>query len=226
MQPRQSNALQSRRTQPTQSQQRGPHHFWPRSKPALGNGGPYGPPHTQPYQASGDEPAAAALQQGARTSNFRVGHGAGAGPLPMADAVLGAAPPSEASPEDMMNTMNQLKCMIERMREKRPEEGQSLSYLPSECQDGASADARYEDHSQEIEHLRTEVENRKKEVDTVRQQLESVKRDLRQLEEANTHLQKMTTESLESLRDQLSLLLNTFPPPGDDPFAYPPLPSA
>lgn len=65
------------------------------------------------------------------------------------------------------------------MREKRPEEGQSLSYLPSGCQDGASADARYEDHSQEIEHLRTEVENRKKEVDTVRQQLESVKRDLK-----------------------------------------------
>ncbi|KAM3522460.1 hypothetical protein MY4038_008607 [Beauveria bassiana] len=224
MQARQSNGLQSRRTQP---QQRGAQNLWLRSsKPALGNGARYGPPHTQLYQASGGAPGAAALQEGARTTNFRVGHGSGTGPLPMADAMMSAAPPSDASPEDLMNTMNQLKCMIERMREKGPEESQTLSYLPSVSQDGASAAAGYEDHSQEIEYLRKETENRKKEVEAVQQELESVKRVTKQLEEANNSLEKMTTESLESLRDQLSLLLNTCPLPGDDPFAYPPLPSA
>lgn len=86
MQARQSNGLQSRRTQP---QQRGAQNLWLRSsKPALGNGARYGPPHTQLYQASGGAPGAAALQEGARTTNFRVGHGSGTGPLPYVNFTL------------------------------------------------------------------------------------------------------------------------------------------
>lgn len=65
--------------------------------------------------------------------------------------------------------------MIERMREKGQEESQTLSYLPSVSQDGASAAAEYEDHSQEIDYLRKETENRKKEVEAVQQDLESAK---------------------------------------------------
>ena len=95
--------------------------------------------------------------------------------------------------------------------------------------------------AQEIEYFRKELENCKKEVEATQQELWSVKRAMKQLEEANSSLKKMyviikkrmavanlnfrTTESLESLRDQLSLLLNACPLPEDDPFAYPPLPS-
>ncbi|KAF1738502.1 hypothetical protein CRV24_000428 [Beauveria bassiana] len=89
------------------------------------------------------------------------------------------------------------------MREKGPEDGKPLSYLPSVSQDGASAAAGYEDHDQEIEYLRKETENRKKEVEAVQQGLESVKRVTKRLEEANNSLRRW-----------------------DDPFAYPPLPSA
>ncbi|KAM3519858.1 hypothetical protein MY4038_009647 [Beauveria bassiana] len=221
MQARQSNGLQSRRAQP---QQHGTQNLWLRSKPAPGNGARYGLP--QLYQASGDAPDAAALQEDTREAGFRVGHGAGTGPLPMADAMMSAAPPSDASPEDLMNTMNQLKCMIERMREKGPEEGPPLSYLPSMRQDGASASAGYDNHGQEIEYLRKEAETRKKELKAMQQGLESIKNVTKQLEEAYNSLKKMVNESLQGLQGQLSVLINTCPLQEDDPFAYPPLPSA
>ena len=132
--------------------------------------------------------------------------------------------------------------MMERMRqEKDQEEDQPLSYLPSASQVGASAAVEYDNPSQEMDFFRKELENSKKEVVATQQELVSVKRAMKQLEEANNNLKKMyvimqkriavanlnfrTTESLESLRDQLSLLLNACPLPEDDPFAYPPLPS-
>ena len=80
MQARQSNGLQSRRTQ---LQQRGAQNLWLRSaKPAPGNAPRYGPHHTQLYQASGAAPDAAALQESARPTDFQGGHGAGTGLLP------------------------------------------------------------------------------------------------------------------------------------------------
>ncbi|KAJ4146900.1 hypothetical protein LMH87_001459 [Akanthomyces muscarius] len=225
MQARQSNGLQSRRNQ---LQQRGAQNFWLRSaKPAPGNAPRYGPPHTQLYQASGAAPGAAALQEGARPTGFQDGHGAGTGFLPMADTMMSAAPPSDASPENVMSTLNQLKSMMERMRqEKGPEEDQPFSYLPSASQGGDSAAVEYDNPSQEMDYFRKELENCKKEVAATQQELGSVKRAMKQLEEANNNLKKKTTESLESLRDQLSLLLNACPLPEDDPFAYPPLPSS
>lgn len=132
---------------------------------------------------------------------------------------------------------------MERMRqEKDLEEDQPLSYLPSASQGGASAAVEYDNPSQEMDYFRKELENCKKEVAATQQELGSVKRAMKQLEEANNNLKKKyvimhrrsvvanlksrTTESLESLRDQLSLLLNACPLPEDDPFAYPPLPSS
>ncbi|KAM3496776.1 hypothetical protein MY10362_009853 [Beauveria mimosiformis] len=137
---------------------------------------------------------------------------------------MSAAPPSDTSPEDVINTVNQMR------QEKGPEEGQPLSYMPSVNQDGVSTAAGYENHSQEIfyllEYLRKETENHKKEVEALQEELDSVKRVTKQLKDADNSLKKTTTESLESVQDQLSLLLNTCPVPEDDPFAYPPLPSA
>lgn len=80
MQARQSNDLQSRRTQ---LQQRGAQNHWLRpAKPALANAPRYGPPHAQLYQASGAAPGAAALQEGSRITSLQIGHGDGTGPLP------------------------------------------------------------------------------------------------------------------------------------------------
>lgn len=81
--------------------------------------------------------------------------------------------------------------MIESMRERGPEEGPPLSYLPSMSQDGASASAGYENHGQEIEYLRKEAETRKKELKSMQQGLESVKNVTKQLEEAYNSLKKM-----------------------------------
>lgn len=79
MQARQSNGLQSRRTAAaargtkplaqiieTSARERRP--VWPSPYPIV--------------SSERDAPGAAVLQEGARTTNFRVGHGAGTGPLP------------------------------------------------------------------------------------------------------------------------------------------------
>ncbi|KAJ2972648.1 hypothetical protein NQ176_g7038 [Zarea fungicola] len=225
MQARQHNNPQPRRAQ---QQQRAAQNLWLKSlKPAVGNASRYGAPHAQLYQASGVAPGAASLQEGGRYSGFQMGHGTGTGHLPMADAMMSGTPPSDTSPEDLMNTMNQLKYMIERMRqEKGQEDGQPLSDLHSASHNGAPTAARYDNQNREIEHLRKEIESCKKEMTAVQHELKSVRGVTKQLEEADDSLKRMTTESLESLRDQLSMLLNTCPLPEDDPFAYPPLSSA
>ncbi|KAJ2971027.1 hypothetical protein NQ176_g7893 [Zarea fungicola] len=117
--------------------------------------------------------------------------------------------------------------MIERMRQgKVQEEGQRLSDPHSASQDGAPTATGYENQSHEMEYLRKEMESCRKEVTAVKQELESFRSVVKQLQGDSDSLTKMTTESLENLRDQLSFLVNSCPLPEEDPFAYPPLPSA
>ncbi|KAJ2981969.1 hypothetical protein NQ176_g1697 [Zarea fungicola] len=180
-------------------------------------------PLAQVIETSAREHVAA----GARASTFQTGHGTGTSHVPINDSMMSGTPPSEASPEDLMNTMNQLKHMIERMRQgKGHEEGQPLSDLHSASQNGAPTATMYDNQSHEMEYLRNEMESFRKQVTAVKQEVESVRSVVKQLQGDNDSMTKMTTESLESLRDQLSLLVNSCPLPEEDPFAYPPLPSA
>ncbi|KAJ2969356.1 hypothetical protein NQ176_g8706 [Zarea fungicola] len=212
----------------TQQQLHGPQNLWLRSsKPALGNMSRYGSSSTPLYQATGAAPAAATLQAGARASTFQTGHGTETSHVPMTDAMMSGTPPSEASPEDLMSTMNRLKHMIERMRQgKVQEEGQQLSDPHSASQNGAPTATGYDNQSHAMEYLRKEMEGYRKEVTAVKQELESFRSVVEQLQGDSDSLTKITTESLENLRDQLSLLVNSCPLPEEDPFAYPPLPSA
>ncbi|KAJ3497345.1 hypothetical protein NLG97_g1977 [Lecanicillium saksenae] len=217
MQAHLNSRLQARRAQQQQQQQRVPQDLSLRSS------------HLAPRKfsrQSGVAPGAVALQQGVRASGVRVGHGTETGHAPMADTMSGALP-SNASSDNFMKTIHELQSQIDSLRQsKGQEETLSLSDPNSNDQNGASSAVEYDEHIQEIEFLRKEVEDGTQEMTALRQDVENGKRVMERLGKDTESLKKMVNESLGSLRDQLSVLMNTCPFPGEaDPFAYPPLPS-
>ncbi|KAJ3492925.1 hypothetical protein NLG97_g5057 [Lecanicillium saksenae] len=216
MQAHLSSRLQARRAQ-QQQQQRVPQDLSLRSS------------HLAPRKfsrQSGVAPGAVTLQQGARASGVRVGHGAETGYAPMASTMSGALP-SNASSDDFKKTIHELQSQLDSLRQsKGQEETQSLSDPNDNDQNGVPSAVEYDEYSQEIEFLRKEMEGGTQEMTALRQDIENGKRVMERLGKDTESLKKMVNESLESLRDQLSVLMNTCPFPGEaDPFAYPPLPS-